>query len=108
MIPTVESTRAFGLGIVKMENKILQTAQEYAGITASFITAIIIVGLRAIKEKTGLIAAILDIIIAGLAAPTVVWLLWHDAPFFVYGLVSALVARYPDLVKEFVKKVVKK
>ena len=89
-------------------NKILTALQNNLAISVSFLIAGIVVTLRAIQEKSGLLAAIIDIIIAGLAAPTVVWLLWDTAPFPVYGLVAAIVGRYPDIAKLVVNKYVKK
>lgn len=77
--------------------QILTEINSNAGLSASFIIAIVIVTLRTMQEKKGFATALMDIIVAGLAAPTVVWLVWKDAPFIVYGLIAAVLGRYPDL-----------
>jgi hypothetical protein len=77
---------------------LIEALRHNQGISLSFVVAVIVVTLRAIKEKSGFIGALLDITISGLGAPTLVWLVWQDAPFFVYGFIAAVVARWPDLV----------
>lgn len=69
------------------------------GMLISLLVAVGVTTIRAMREKQPFLAALMDIIIAGFLAPTVVWLFWKDAPFFVYGLIAAVVSRYPDLIK---------
>lgn len=87
--------------------EILKEIQNNPGLTASFIIAIVIVTLRTMQEKKGFATALMDIIIAGLAAPTVVWLVWKDAPFIVYGLIAAVLGRYPDISKVLIDRFAK-
>lgn len=89
-------------------NNFLTWLRDNSGISVSILVSSVVVGLRALREKTSLTAALIDIVIAGFAAPTVVWILWRDAPFFVYGLISAVVARWPELVRAFFSAMSKK
>ena len=85
----------------------VEQLQNNPGITASFIIAIVIVTLRTMQERKGFATALMDIIIAGFAAPTVVWLVWKEAPFIVYGLLAAILGRYPDIAKVVIDRFAK-
>ena len=65
----------------------------------SMVVAAVVSTLQAIEQKIKFTSAIINMMIAGFAAPTVVWLLWSDAPFYVYSLVAAVTAKWPDIIK---------
>ena len=72
--------------------------EEYTLVIA-FCVAAVVSTLSAIEQKTRFTTAAINILLAGFAAPTVVWIVWKDAPFFVYSLVAVVVARWPDMIK---------
>jgi len=78
--------------------------ENYLTLAVAFCVAAIVSTLQAIEQKIRFTAAIVNMLIAGFAAPTIVWLLWKDAPFFVYSLVAAVVAKWPDLLKGAVER----
>lgn len=65
----------------------------------AFAVAAVVSTLNSIEQKTKFTTAAINVMLAGFAAPTVVWVVWKEAPFFVYSLVSVVVARWPDMIK---------
>ena len=72
---------------------------NYFTLVVAFCVAAIVSTLQAIEQKIPFTATVTNMLIAGFAAPTIVWIVWQDAPFFVYSLVAAIVAKWPDLIK---------
>ena len=77
---------------------------NYLTLIVAFCVAAVVSTLQAIETKMKLTTAVMNMLIAGFAAPTIVWIVWQDAPFFVYSLVAAIVARWPDVLKGAAEK----
>ena len=77
---------------------------NYLTLIVAFCVAAVVSTLQAIETKMKLTTAVMNMLIAGFAAPTIVWIVWQDAPFFVYSLVAAIVARWPDILKGAAEK----
>lgn len=78
--------------------------ENYLTLIVAFCVAAVVSTLQAIETKMKLTTAVINMLIAGFAAPTIVWIVWQDAPFFVYSLVAAIVARWPDVIKGAAEK----
>lgn len=72
---------------------------QYITLIIAFCVAGIISTLQAIEAKIKFTSAVMNMLIAGFAAPTIVWIVWQEAPFYVYSLVAAVVGRWPDILK---------
>jgi hypothetical protein len=77
---------------------------NYLTLVVAFCVAAVVSTLQAIETKMKLTTAVMNMLIAGFAAPTIVWVVWSEAPFFVYSLVAAIVARWPDVIKGAAEK----
>lgn len=71
-------------------HKAVRDVFGHNGFVVSLFVAAIVGIARALQRRETFFAAFINMVMSGLAAPTIVWFIWKDAPFFVYGAIAAV------------------
>ena len=69
-------------------------AMNQPGLTLSLAIATVAVVVRTTIMNEPLVVSVINLMVSGVALPFLIWLLWADAPYFIFGLVSAISCLY--------------